>query len=260
MSKGLPKWAATPFHDFLDHQHQLGYLLELSITGISMLRAVPRAVEVLGPDEGETGERHSERVEHAHKVAQLAQREVDSGFPLLHAQATVSLWSSLECLVCGFLADWLANKPDALNLEPVRKTRISLGEYEAMAPDQRRHYIIELLEREVHAPFRQGVDRFEALLGVFGLSGPVDDDTKRDLFELSSVRNVLVHRRGIADTRFVKACPWLDLKPGDTVAVSHDNFHRYMGSTTRYIVTLIKRVRAALGLPPDVDDSASWPP
>jgi hypothetical protein len=248
MGKEGDHWAAAPFKEFLNHQMEVGCLVALSERGILVLSRAPALLEAVAQwVDGETEERKAERIDEAREDAKLAQREIDTGFALLHAQATVSLWGSLECLVRDFLVEWLARQPGAGDLEPVRKIKISLGEYDAMAPEQRRRYIVESLDRDVQAPLRQGVDRFEALLAVFGLSGPVHDDIKRDLFELCNVRNILVHRRGVADSRFVKACPWLGLKPGGTVRVTHDSFDRYGSATTKYVTVLMKRVTARLG-------------
>jgi hypothetical protein len=56
--------------------------------------------------------------------------EVDSDFPLLHGQSTIAMWSSLEAWVRSFVANWLANEPEAWQAEAVQKLKIRLGELE----------------------------------------------------------------------------------------------------------------------------------
>jgi hypothetical protein len=42
-------------------------------------------------------------------VAAIATREVKEGFPVLHAQAVVTLWAYLESFVRQVAADWILN-------------------------------------------------------------------------------------------------------------------------------------------------------
>jgi len=259
MSKKVPDWVTDPFSDFLDHQKTVSDLVHLSMRGISMLRGLPKAVEVLArvhADDSQRGDSGAQELEHARNLAALAQQEIDRSFPLLHAQAAVSLWTSLESLIRGFLASWLANEPAARDAEAVRKIKIPLAEFQDMPTDERWYYIVDLLDAEVQGPLKQGISRFEASLSVFGLGGAVEDDVRKDLFELCNVRNVLIHRRGVADRRLVKACPWLALKPGDPVAVTHEALGRYMASATRYVITLMTRVWAHFGVDLEAEQDA----
>jgi hypothetical protein len=109
------------------------------------------------------------------------------------------------------------------------------------------------LERELGTSLKQGVNRFEALLALFGLSGPIDDGTKKALFELSNVRHVIVHRRGVADKRFSDACPWMGLRPGDEVKVTSRQYERYLLAAVKYSVILRERLEPYLSgtRPPD---------
>lgn len=189
-----------------------------------------------------------EELESARKMAELAQREVDGGFALLHSQAVVSLWSSLEDLLRTFLARWLANEASAKQADSVQKLKITLGEYESMDEEERSFYVVELLERELQSPLRHGVSRFESVLEPFGLSGRIGKATQKDIYELYHVRNVLVHRRGFADRRLIQACPWLGVEVGDPLVVSHKMYAGYSKAVADYVLELIQRVRVHFGL------------
>lgn len=106
--------------------------------------------------------------------------------------------------------------------------------------------LAELLEREVGAPLKVGVDRFEELLKCIGLSGSVPDGVGRTIFEMGQVRNVLVHRGGIVDRRFVSACPWLGLNPGDKVSVDRESLSRFASAALDYAVVYLQRAHLAL--------------
>ena len=248
--KPTPDWALDSFERLLDHIEEAAELLHLSMRGVAVLRAMPKVVEALAnakPDDPVDGHDPQARLERAKSEASLAQREVENEFPLLHAQATVSLWGDLENSVRTFVAQWLRNAPEAKVVDAVSKLKVCLGEYEAMDEEDRCYYITERLEQELESRNRRGVARFEALLQPFGLAGAVPEDTERILFELYHVRNVLVHRRGVADRKLVQACPWLGLAPGDQVRVSHEQYARYHGAVAAYALELIVRVAGRFG-------------
>src|SRR5688572_28403932 len=113
-----------------------------------------------------------------------------------NAQSAVSLWGSLELLIRDLWLDGFRTNQTCSKKRPLRSLRITLGVYEGVAPEDRANYLLDILEREVAAVLKPGVGRFEVLLESFGLSGAVPESVRRCLFELSQVRNVLVHRRG----------------------------------------------------------------
>lgn len=254
----LPEWARLPFDDFRQQVMEIGDVLDLACQGIAMLRGRPQALEALAQataldnegaqaDDSESKPDYLDSLDAAKRQADLAQGEVDKNFPLLHSQAIISLWSSLEALIENFLAAWLENEPTARLIDPVRKLKISMWQYDEMNSGERNLYTVELLEREVNSPLNQGVARFESLLDVFGFGGGTTEDVRKDIFEMNHIRNVLVHRRGRADRRLVDACPWLELKVGEPIQVSHQQFGRYYISTTQYFFDVYNRVRAHYG-------------
>lgn len=245
---GAPKWATQPFRDFMDQTERLGHLLHLSMSGISMLRGVPKIVQVLAKVEEDFSEEAHDRFENAKKEAELAHREVNDGFPLLHAQTTIALWSALEAAIRLFIVRWLQNYKQAMEVEEIQKLRVRIGEYERFEGEERFFYIIDRLEQELSAPLKTGIKRFELLLEPFGLSGPVDEDVSRNLFELNQIRNTLVHRSGFADRRLVDSCPWMKLRIGDPVKVNHEMIEQYFQSVTEYAVDLIARIGEHFGV------------
>jgi hypothetical protein len=243
-----PRWATQPFRELIDHTERLGQLLHLSMRGISMIRAVPKVIEALAQAEGHDGGEGRQRVQDAEREAELARREVSEGFPLLHAHTAIALWSALEAAVRLFMARWLQHHKPAMEVEVVQKLRVRICEYERLDGEDRFFYILDRLEQELSAPLKNGITKFESLLEPFGLAGPVDEDVRRDLFELSQVRNALVHRSGVADRRLVEACPWLQLKAGDQIHVRHEATQRYFASVMKYSIALIVRMGEHFGV------------
>jgi hypothetical protein len=247
-SNKSPNWALQPFKDFLDYSERLNVLLDLSIRGISMIRATPKMVEALAsaydaaPDPSAP-----ERIAHAKEMATLAQREVDDGFPVLFAQATVSLWGALENMVRLFVVRWMENAPDALKAKAILGLKVKIGEYESLKGEDRFFYILDQLEREGSVPLRQGINRFEDLLEPFGLSGEVPREIRDGMFEMNHVRNLIMHRRSVADRRFVEACPFLGIAAGETVALGRKKYSKYLACVHHYALTLIARVGEHFG-------------
>ena len=251
----MPRWATQPFRNFIDHTTDIIQLTHASARGLSMLTAAPRLMEAVQKVEAYEIERSkaernigaeeaAKRLEQAREEATLARQEVDKGFPLLYSQALVSMWGSLEDLIHTFLAAWVMNEPNAKQADALQKLKVSLGEYEAYDDEEKGFYIVELLEKELRSPLKRGVSRFEQLLDSFGLSGAVEREVRENLFEVNHIRNVLVHRRGVADRRFVDACPHLGLSAGDKVTVDRQLFDQYSESIAAYVIHILERVTA----------------
>jgi len=251
MEKGrapVPDWAAPPFHRFLNGLEDLLTLLHLAMRGISSLRGMPRLVEVLHHLDEDSQENDPERqeaqeaLERAKKEAAVAEQEVDGGFPLLHAQAVVTLWGSLEDLIRVFIALLLRHDADAMRSEGIQRLKVRVGDLLVLDEASRAEFLVEQLDRDISGPLRQGANRFESLLQPFGLSGEVQSDVRDALFELHNVRNLHAHRQGYADRRFCEACPWLDAHEGKYFRVTHQALHQYSAAVSQYVLTLIHRI------------------
>jgi hypothetical protein len=73
------------------------------------------------------------------------------------------------------------------------------------------------------------------------MAGPVPEDTRKVLFEMFHIRNVLAHRAGIADKRFCKQCPWRSEKRGARIMLNYTDYLRFRRSIETYVVELITR-------------------
>lgn len=244
-----PQWAMQPFDDYLDFVERLGEVIELSIMGISHLEGMPKMIELAAKIEDATGNPNVRaKLLRSQKLAEMASRELATGFPLIHAQATVTLWGALEDLVRTFVAKWLQQVPSALLNPPLSTIKVSVGEYEKLSPEEKGVFLADALDRSVNGVLKRGIARFEALLEPLGLGGGVPDDVKKDLIELSQVRHVIAHRRGIADRRLLEVCPWLTVSPGSPLIVSNGDLNRYNVASMLYVIELMGRVGDHFGI------------
>ena len=246
----VPEWSRNLFNEYLKHNEKLRHVLELSVNGIHMLRGRAEAIRVLEEiKDGEPDPDYEEKLGYAERQKELAQYEVDNDFPLLHEQATVALWSSLEALVRSFVALLLEISPDAAKAEEVLKLRVRLGDFQSLDPEERCLWIVDQLDQSLSGPLKNGINRFESLLKPFGLSGSFDKAMTQQLYELSQIRHVIVHRSGVADLKFLDACPWLGFKKGQRVNISSDMWNGYNHAVSAYVLELIQRTREFHGVP-----------
>lgn len=244
-STGSPKWATEPFHRFLDQSERLGHVVQLSVRGIFGLQGIPIIFELLaerGVKVDTDEHKQQQRLAMAQKDVDLAQREIDSDFPIVYANAMVALWSFLESMIRATLVAWLKNDPSAWQADAIAKLRVRLGEYERLAQDERYYYVAEILESETAAGLRNGVERFEVILKPFGLDGSVPGRLRQDMFEFGQVRNAIVHRGGHADRKLTGSCPWLNFKVGDELPIRREHFDRYSNAAHYYVLLLLCRV------------------
>jgi len=73
------------------------------------------------------------------------------------------------------------------------------------------------------------------LLELFDLSGTVDGEIKKVMWEMHHVRNVIVHRASCADDRIVEACPWMNLKRGQHIEIKRTMLPRYQKALFLYL-------------------------
>jgi hypothetical protein len=235
-------WQA-PFMRFADYIEETGQLVEMAYTGT---RAILSLHEVFGIVEEGT-EVPENRLSHRENQVKLAQRQIDSKFQLLHGHAIMGTWGSLECLVEDTVEAWMAFKPEVLHRQDFEKIKIPLAKFLSLSDDQRVRLLVSEIQRDLKLDLRSGVTKFEKLLDSVGLGGPVDPRLRDTLYEFQNVRNVLAHRAGIVDQRFIDACPSYDLPIGARLAIDQRNFTRLHNAAYTYSMVLINRILASLG-------------
>jgi hypothetical protein len=259
VAKKIPEWAKAPLTRFLDHCEESHRLLHMSMQGICGLRGIPQALEVLEETRREDdpvpeGDARA-RLKEARERAKFAEAEIERGFPLLHAHALIGLWASFEAAIEDVLVAFLMNQSEILQHEAFAKLRVPLCEFEMLEKDERMRFLISEFERNQGLSRKHGVDRFEVVLAPFGLSGAVDPEIKKKVREMHFIRNVLVHRAGIADRRLVQGCPWLGLQVGQSVIITHEAAVGYENALGKYLVKLIHRLRLKFGVDAEGDEN-----
>jgi hypothetical protein len=247
MGDAIPRFAAVPLKRFLDSWRSNFRLLHLSMRGIGILTTMPELFESLLPgSDQEEGTKLLADIGEAKKEAELAETEEKTGFPLLHAHALVGIWAALEAAIEDMLVGIMLNEPDLLKREVFAKIRVPLSDFETKDKEERMRFLLAEVSRNLGR--RNGVDTFEVLLQQFDLSGDVDEETRKLIWQTHHLRNVLVHRASRADRRLVEACPWLKLKINDEVRISHEMLRHCGEAITGYVLTVTHRLGKRYGV------------
>lgn len=236
----LPIWAREPFVSCFRAWEDQGSTLSLATEGIQLIERhnhpelIERWFGALPDDLSGAFRTVIEQGRYDTVRQAIARSE-----RVLLVEATIMLWGSLEIAIEDFLVAWYKHNPTTLVDHRVSQVKVSIPEFEAMSADERGLYLINQLKQKLSAAEKASVNRFESLLGAFGLSGSVDEDARRVLLELGHVRNILVHRAGLADNRLTKACSWLGLSDGDLVPLSREQYMRYASAADQYLAAVI---------------------
>ena len=250
----VPRWIWPPFRICRQRLEDEIRFLHLAMRGLQVIRALPNYLEVVERENremrAESGEsRPHSRLEAAKQDAEWVTSETQTGFPLLHSHFVIGIWSALEVLCEDFALAWLRNVPEAWKTAEVAKLKVSVGRYQGLTEDHRPRFVVSELSRSLGADLRKGVGKLKCLLGVFSLAPRVGENVKRALHELCQVRNVLVHCGGIADQMLTEECPWLGLKIGERVQLSHPLCAWYYAGARTYAERVSNQAMLALGFP-----------
>lgn len=228
------------FNPYVDAISELDIFVELAWAGFGYAAAATKVTHILR-DRHADEEFYKERLKWAEKLERFANEQKNHNFSFLYALAVVRLWTILEALINDLVITLLSSFPDALQADSIRKLRGPLVEFIGATPNERAEYLMELLVQELRAKLKPGIGRFETILEAVGMGGPVADAPRRFLYELSQVRNAIVHRNGRADAKLIQNCPWLNLKVRDDIHISPEQFHCYMTAVDWYILELSRR-------------------
>lgn len=231
-SRQIDGYEYQPFElIFLRRREEILKLVGLNYYALQSMTGLERLVTVM--------KEPADRIEHAREIETLAQAEVKADFPLLHSAAAVLIWGALEAAFRDFFVRWLVTHPSSLSVPEFKNIRVRVAEYESFEGEDRMRFLAGVLEREFAASLKPGVGRFECLLRPLGIVPNVSKDVRRNLSELASVRNVIVHRASVADSRLLELCPWLGLKQGDLIIIGRTTFDRYERAASEYAAAVI---------------------
>ena len=177
------------------------------------------------------------------RIEEYARSQKENNFPYLYELAVVRIWSILEACCEDLAIETISMDESIRNSDTLRKLKGPLLEFSELSSTEQARVLLQELRRDVKAPLQRGIGRFEIVLDAVGRGGPVDEIVRKVLFELSEIRNAIVHNNAKVDQRLAQNCSWLKAKIGQPISLSHDDFNRYVTAVHWYIVELSVRSR-----------------
>lgn len=237
--------------NFVEYLAEIAQLRRLTERSIGALFGSLRLFESVVDGEGESATPDQvERVERTREWASAAQVAIDSDFALLNGHSLMGSWGALEAMVEDVCVLWTAHSGAIHSQAAFSRIKVTAVDFLGLSERDQIVLLLGELRRSIASDLKPGVGQFESVLDSIGLGGSVDDDVRRSLFYAQQLRNLVAHRGGVADKRFVNACAALDYDINEKVSISTDQYFHMVDAMQAYAVTLAERVRAAFGLKP----------
>lgn len=192
------KHLAGPFSTWTRYSSDTENLVHLTHEGLSRAAELPELYRDLDVDE--------ENLKWVEWKAGVAQKEIDAGFPTLHAHSLLGLWGALECLVEDIFRESIKALPELLAGEALSKIKLPVSVLYG-SEEERANLLLFELSRNLGADKRLGVGQFEVILDPINLGGAVPHKIKDAVFDAQQTRHIWAHRGGIADATFVERRP-----------------------------------------------------
>jgi hypothetical protein len=231
-----------PFQSLVEFIEETDRVLYLTIYAVQHLRGSGRLAHVLyknDPDKQDT-------IETSRRAEELAMAEVKNGFPLTFCHAAVSLWAALEATVPDYVAECIQASPKLLQSETFKKVKVPVAMI-GVGQDDLARWIVQEVQSGFDPEAKMGIGRFQALLATVDVDASVDANIRRDLFELSQVRHLVVHRFGLVDQQFRDKCPFRNDEIGKRVRVTKEDYRRFQRAVREFAATIVERGHAKFG-------------
>jgi hypothetical protein len=241
-------WLSTHFKETANESKRLFHLVLLTTNGISVLVTLPRFGELikLRAVSEQDHDLANSLMDHG-GISDLAQLEISEGYPITYSQYVVDIWGLLEASVRNLASKWLEQKPEIMQTEAIKKLKIQLGEYEQCAGSARYQYIVKTLERDQSSSLKKGAERFESILSAVGLGGSIPKKLRDALFEMSQLRNCIVHNARKADDQLISQCPWLNLQKDQRISLKFEEIDKFRRTFLDYTILLFGRGLKVMG-------------
>jgi hypothetical protein len=175
-----------------------------------------------------------ERLRRMRRAVPIALAQKDRGCPFLHGLAAVAVWGELEAFVEDYAIEMLLFDDHLWRSETFAKLRAPVVDFMAMSLRERAEWTVQAIQRDMGAGQRNAISLLQSPVESVGLNGQVNELVKRPLIELCAIRNLLVHRRGVADKRFLSLCPWSPIAVGDNACVDGPKLDWYASAAVLF--------------------------
>ncbi len=167
--------------------------------------------------------------------------EEESGFAYLWATAIIRLWSLVEAFVRDKTVEKLSDYEKLPSHPLLDKLAAKAAKAGKLNVVDRTEFLYNRLADLIPRSDRRGIAQHEKLLEAVGLRGDIPATLREVLNELCEIRNAIVHRHGICDSRVKQRCPELGLTLGAPIRIRHLDFEIYVLAADTYHAEILRR-------------------
>lgn len=228
---------ATSLLTYVLDERRLANITERALHLISQMEWVlPIVREKVRPDDEKGRKAIESWMEVAATDAPFANDEYEAGCPKTYAHHLGSLWGAIESALEQLLVNHLLFVPSAAGLVAVAPRGLTRSKIKAGDEDEARATVRRWGSTLQSATALAGPLE---MLARFSFRVEAPDDVVRQVNELAELRNVILHRAGVVDARFVKKCPGAPWAQGETVRLNETATRGYFDAAGEFALALV---------------------
>lgn len=156
----------------------------------------------------------------------------------IHQHSLVSMWVSVEVAVEDTLS--LALKNDPNSFEKIRSGGLNVNKkYSWPLGDDECHRLCSSIQSQARAGRTVG-ESFVFALSIFEIPLELSLQELSLLAELNAVRNCILHRQGVVDSKSAEECAALGEIVGRKLTFSAEKYLEYYDAASRFVIELLK--------------------
>lgn len=136
------------------------------------------------------------------------------------------------------MAASIRHDSELIRKPPLARVKVSIPEVLSLSEDERADLLATQLLDELGGPQKLGIDKFHDSFEFVGMKFSIKREWRQPLREMYAVRNVILHRAGIADRRLLSACPWLSYSLSEPIKVTPARVGTYLEACRAYVNAL----------------------
>jgi len=224
-----PTWFRGPLEAYRRAISDLVDLTNVTRTALMGAKAQVGLVEALNKIDAEFDKKFDEetralKLSRAVEQAKVAQSEISSGFRILHSNAVVLLWAYLETLVDDLLLATIINNPEFHTLADWGGIRAPVAEFSILPKEEQALFLASAATQHLRQRTSAGNAQIETILEFAGLGGARPEGLDSGLYLMNKVRNLIAHRAGVVDAKFVRECPQVEAAVGTRLTIGTHTF------------------------------------
>lgn len=242
---------SDPIEECFDGLRALHLFVEATLLGVNhaaeatgWLEVERKLSELKGKATAESDATHSDAKRRSQELESFARQERSSGHPYLYGIAVVRIWTMLEALADDVTLMRIRKGKYSTESSGIGDLKLSIKDIFGVSPERQAEAMLAEIKQANRARVQQGVGRFEAVLGSVSLSGPVEESVRKALFECCQVRNLVVHRNGIVDSKFAQSCSWFSVAVGAPLWLGKNHFQLYHQAAFCYALSIFIRLKS----------------